>query len=220
MHFHDFCCSNAEIIHQIALQEGLLEPPLPASPWGATIVEVGVETGETSRRLLELLPAHVRLIGVDPFSYNGTLSAELSKAERRQRDELQMRYDPAWLRQLAESVESMYAKVQPAGRAQLIRVGSPAAAEDPRIEAAGADLVFIDGDHSLTAVQRDIAAWLRVLQRSCKSAPVPRRCVLAGHDYTFMFPGVLTAVEDLVKDGSVLNLAANAVWWVSLPLEP
>lgn len=62
------------------------------------------------------------------------------------------------------------------------------------------DVVYLDGDHSLTAVRADIRAWMPKLKRGGW---------LAGHDYHWEFPGVLRAVHELVgkpervfRDGS------------------
>ena len=90
--------------------------------WGSTIVEVGVETGETSRNLLARLPEHVRLVGVDPFMYNSTGDVELSKDEAWERFEIEVnfRYDSMWLEQQAAAVRREYESVQPSGRAQLL----------------------------------------------------------------------------------------------------
>jgi len=257
--FHKYCCSSAEVIHQIARSTGLLQLDGPAVAantyqWGATIVEVGVETGTTSRRLLELLPRHVRLVGVDPFIYN--TSANLSTDDQWVRQELSPRYGEEWLAEQALKVERIYADAQPAGRARFLNQASPGAASDPLFRARsqdddkadpaiadagwGADMVFLDGDHSEEAVARDLEAWLRTIcaaKDSEHSGRVPDQLhILAGHDFTFMFPGVLTAVTDLSarlyksisgnasagegdSEGAVgvpIHLASNAVWWIPI----
>lgn len=48
------------------------------------------------------------------------------------------------------------------------------------------DLVMIDGNHEQAAVEADLGAWL---------AKVKPGGVLAGHDFTAEFPGVLAAVK-------------------------
>lgn len=62
------------------------------------------------------------------------------------------------------------------------------------------DVVYLDGDHSLTAVRADIRAWMPKLRPGGW---------LAGHDYYWEFPGVLRGVHELVgkpervfRDGS------------------
>eukprot|EP00927_Polykrikos_kofoidii_P066216 TRINITY_DN61855_c0_g1_i1.p1 TRINITY_DN61855_c0_g1~~TRINITY_DN61855_c0_g1_i1.p1 ORF type:complete len:531 (+),score=95.87 TRINITY_DN61855_c0_g1_i1:95-1594(+) len=239
--FHPFCCSNAEVIVQIAEFHHLIgSPTLSSDEWGPRIVEVGVETGETSRLLLEMLPPNVRLVGVDPFFYGSVSDSELTVDERWQRQELDLRYDKNWLEALAVSVEQLYANVTPAGRARLLRKASPGAASDPSLWAdGGTHFVFVDGDHAYAAVNRDLAAWFRLLNSSddglLTSRPASRR-VLAGHDFTHMHVGVVQAVGELAMEfcqlgfceefssdvvaakATAVHLAANGVWWIPLPL--
>ena len=49
------------------------------------------------------------------------------------------------------------------------------------------DFVFIDGDHEQSAVAADIRAWF---------PKVKVGGIIAGHDYSSMFPGVIAAVEE------------------------
>lgn len=266
--FHEFCCSSGEVLGQLVEAWDLFkERPLGGTGWSARFVEIGVETGRTSRELLKLLPQHVQLVGVDPYRYDEGL--DLNGAERWQREEMSFRYDTSWLENLAAGVEELYNTTPgPPGRARLLRKTSLDAADDPMFagDAAGVstDMVFVDGDHAEVAVQRDIAAWLRVLKASRGWGPVGggRQRILAGHDFTFMFPGVITAVFDLAEElaaetaearqacemvagdeGAIkghgcgghlvgagasnfagngssaasVHVAANAVWWVSVP---
>lgn len=52
------------------------------------------------------------------------------------------------------------------------------------------DFVFIDGDHSEESVRSDIEAWL---------PKVKQGGVIAGHDYTNNWPGVVAAVSQYFK---------------------
>jgi hypothetical protein len=58
-----------------------------------------------------------------------------------------------------------------------------------RYENGSLDFVFIDGGHSYKEVKADIQAWL---------PKVKKGGVLAGHDYSKSFPGVVQAVRELL----------------------
>lgn len=207
--FHDYCCSSGEVIASIVRQSGFTSDNI-------TLAEVGVETGETSAELLALLPERVRLVGVDPFNYQVT-AAQLTGLEKEQRELLSLRYKQWWLRGIEAAAEAVYSAAPE--RAELRKTTSAEAGER-FIE--GADLVFLDADHSSVAVARDIEVWLRVLV----ARPGVGRRVLAGHDFTLMFPGVLKNVLNLAAElraghghlhgSGVLNLATNSVWWFNL----
>jgi cephalosporin hydroxylase len=83
-------------------------------------------------------------------------------------------------------------------RVTLKRCDSSEAAEftPPRSR----DLVFIDGDHSKAAVEDDIRAW---------RSRVKAGGLLAGHDYCRAFPGVVAAVDLLLKPQLVVH---GTVW--------
>jgi len=63
------------------------------------------------------------------------------------------------------------------------------------------DMVFIDAGHSYEECKNDIELWL----------PKCRK-IIAGHDYTKGYPGVIKAVSEKF---SKINLI-NSVWWVEL----
>jgi predicted O-methyltransferase YrrM len=52
------------------------------------------------------------------------------------------------------------------------------------------DFIFLDADHSYSGVRADLAAWYPKLKSTG---------VIAGHDYTKLWPGVIQAVEEFVK---------------------
>ncbi len=54
------------------------------------------------------------------------------------------------------------------------------------------DFVFIDGDHRYEGVRKDIDAWYPIVRSGG---------VIAGHDYTHEFPGVLQAVKERFPRG-------------------
>ena len=70
------------------------------------------------------------------------------------------------------------------------------------------DFVFIDADHSYEAVRRDIEAW----------APKVRAGgVLAGHDYSVDFPGVIRAVTEYLSKYDAERKIRGRSWWFRKP---
>ena len=68
------------------------------------------------------------------------------------------------------------------------------------------DLVFVDADHSESAVRRDVSAWLPKLRPGG---------VIAGHDFGGdRHPGVERAVTDLFRGHAHgVKVDADKVWW-------
>lgn len=64
-----------------------------------------------------------------------------------------------------------------------------------------ADMVFIDSAHDEASVRRDIALARRLLRPGG---------LLCGHDYSESWPGVKSAVDDLVPDASS---GPCSIWW-------
>lgn len=60
------------------------------------------------------------------------------------------------------------------------------------------DLLFIDASHEYDAVKRDIELY------------VSKTKVLAGHDFTRVFPGVVAAVDELIPDREIVN--GTTIW--------
>lgn len=69
------------------------------------------------------------------------------------------------------------------------------------------DFIYLDGDHSYEAVKADIAAWLP----KCRG-------VIAGHDYTAAFPGVIQAVTE--QFGEVQVDPVSSSWAVVVGQPP
>jgi predicted O-methyltransferase YrrM len=67
------------------------------------------------------------------------------------------------------------------------------------------DLVFIDAGHSFEQVQADIKAWL---------PKVKKGGIIAGHDYSVDWPGVIQAVNE--KFGSRSVIVRHGMWFVRL----
>lgn len=61
------------------------------------------------------------------------------------------------------------------------------------------DLLYIDAGHEYHQVKSDIAAWLPHVRAGG---------IIAGHDYSDAFAGVVRAVDELGADG-----VQNAIWW-------
>ena len=144
------------------------------------IVEVGVDSGGLS---VELLQSHQGLnwLGVDLYS----------------------RVDLYGLKGAQQLVEARAALGAWLGtRAQLLLDYSHTA---PRCcPGKQFDLVFIDAEHEMEAVVRDVAAWSPLLRLGG---------VLMGHDYAKIWPGVIQAVHRSVPANSTLHLAPDMVFW-------
>jgi len=71
------------------------------------------------------------------------------------------------------------------------------------------DLVFLDARHDYQAVAEDIEAWRPKLQTGG---------ILAGHDFSWMFPPVAMAVyaEAFRTPERTIHLAPDGVWWFQL----
>lgn len=68
------------------------------------------------------------------------------------------------------------------------------------------DLVFIDGDHCYEAVKHDIHNWKKKIHPGG---------ILAGHDYSSQFPGVVQAVDECLKDQ--FQVGEDAIWFTQVP---
>jgi hypothetical protein len=150
-------------------------------PPAATVVEVGVWKGDLAVRLLKARPA-LRMVLVDPWlagAQHPSWAASGAELATRTQAELDAIY--------AGVVEA----VRPYGdRARILRL--------PSVDAAGlvadgsCDAVFLDAEHTRTAVMTDIAAW---------RPKVRPGGWIGGHDYGHpRFPGVQAAVEASVVD--------------------
>ena len=71
------------------------------------------------------------------------------------------------------------------------------------------DLVYIDGNHAYEYVQEDIANY---------HDRISPGGILAGHDYTWSWQGVIRAVEEFNQEtNSQLQLDLHGDWWFELP---
>merc|ERR1740129_706130 len=152
------------------LLEGLQAERGGGSDHPLLMAEVGVWTAELSAELLARF-AGLRMLLVDPYHLRvggppGGASGEQGYS--------------------VSALDSGVERTQPfRSRATFVVQGSTEAA---RWVAPGSlDLVFVDGDHSLEGASVDIRAWWPALRPGG---------VLAGHDYTLTWPGVVRAVDD------------------------
>ena len=58
------------------------------------------------------------------------------------------------------------------------------------------DFIFIDADHSYEAIQRDIKNWYPKLKQEG---------IIAGHDYTIGWPGVVQAVDEFFGKNNIIS---------------
>lgn len=89
---------------------------------------------------------------------------------------------------------------------KIVRKKSTEAAKDYEDESL--DIVFIDACHEYECVSEDIAAWL---------PKVKIGGILAGHDFTASFPGVIKAVQELLP---IDQIETTEMCWVYTKNKP
>jgi hypothetical protein len=143
------------------------------------IVEVGVDRGLFSKRLIDRFPGH--LIGVDP--YNSWPDGDEQGLDTRQPDYMQ----------------AVLATQQWSDRVRFFRERSPdIIAKLPQHILDDIGCVYIDGKHDRASVEADIRGWWDVL---------PDDGMLAGHDYDQTHPDVVDAVNDFSdRTGAVVRI--------------
>lgn len=62
------------------------------------------------------------------------------------------------------------------------------------------DFCFIDADHSYESVKKDILSWYPKIKKGG---------IIAGHDYSTYHPGVIKAIDELIKNKIVYE---SSVW--------
>jgi len=68
------------------------------------------------------------------------------------------------------------------------------------------DAVFIDAIVQVATVKQDFEVWLPKMRRG---APV----LIAGHDFSPQWPGVVQAVHEQRAGGQEVILASDWMWW-------
>ncbi len=69
------------------------------------------------------------------------------------------------------------------------------------------DFIYIDGNHSYNQVWRDLTHYRAKLNEGG---------ILAGHDFTGVFPGVVLAVVEYAQAHGLQLQASKADWWLQL----
>lgn len=152
------------------------------------VVEIGVFAGMLAYNLLKDLD-FIMLIGIDPYiGSDGTFPGNFSDS-----------LDPDLAMYKAMTVMEPYGQ-----RAQLVTMSSQDAAA--KIGAGEVDALFVDGCHLYDCVQQDFDLWLPKLRRGVET-------LVAGHDYSPQWPGVVRAVHERRAGGRQVNLASDWVFW-------
>jgi len=155
------------------------------------MAEVGVWTSELSSVLLERFPA-LQMLLVDP--YHLRVGGSLGGASGNQG------FSTAALEKSLEVTQPY--------RARATHVVQSSIEAASWVAPRSLDLVFIDGDHSHEGARSDIHAWWPLLRNGG---------VLAGHDYTFTWPGVVRAVNEFALTKGLAVHFTPEVWWLEQP---
>lgn len=152
------------------------------------VVEVGVFRADLSKFLLEQLP-FVQLLGVDPYvGTDGTFPGDFS-----------VTLNPDSALSAARAVYESFG-----GRAQLLQATSEVAAQE--VPDGGVDAVFVDGCHLYECVAQDLEAWVPKLRPGSGA-------LLAGHDFSPQWPGVVRAVHERRGGGQRVFLGQDWTYW-------
>jgi Methyltransferase domain len=152
-----------------------------------TLVEIGVNRGETSQLLRHLFP-HAALYLIDPWKLSADYSLSGTPISRKNKH-----YENAY-----QNVLSLF---EDDPKVTLLRMSSSEGIHHVPDEL---DLVFIDANHEYAQVRKDILAWLPKVRSGG---------LLAGHDYDQnipMFSGVKQAVDEIF--GRKILLGKDRVW--------
>ena len=148
------------------------------------ICEVGSWMGRSTRALVDNTPGTV--LAVDTWA--GTID---------ERDHAKVD-DPE---QLFQEFQTNMVGV-PEGKLSLIRGLSLDAAQICKEQNKQFDMIFIDADHSYESVKADILAWFPLLVDGG---------ILCGHDYMYMWPGVVKAINEIFPDHI---MCSDTIWGV------
>ena len=154
------------------------------------VAEVGVWLGESAYFLAQFFPeAHLYL--VDPWKPSS--------------EYLEKGHAPSFLQKdYNRAHENVKRLLQDNPQVSILKKTSQEALS---LVPNNLDLVFIDGDHSYQAVKQDILSWKKKVRPGG---------ILAGHDYSPEFPGVVQAVDECLKDQ--LQLGEETIWFIQVPL--
>jgi len=155
------------------------------------MAEVGVWTSELSAALLESFPA-LQMLLVDP--YHLRVGGSLGGASGDQGFSV-------------AALEKSLEVTQP-HRARATHIVQSSIEAASWVAPRSLDLAFIDGDHSHEGARSDIHAWWPLLKNGG---------LLAGHDYTFTWPGVVRAVNEFALTKGLAVHFTPEVWWLEQP---
>lgn len=128
----------------------------------SVFVEIGSWCGRSSRAIADNLPVDALLVCVDTFNgSSGEPDAHVT-AKEREGDGVYMKF-----------LANLYDHIR-LGRVMPLRMESANAAAWLNSQSIIADTIFIDGDHSMEGVKRDIEAWQPLLKKGG---------MFCGHDY-------------------------------------
>jgi len=152
------------------------------------LVEIGVFSGILADKLLNELD-FIQMIGIDPYiGSDGTFPGTFSET-----------LDPDVAMYKAALTMEPHGK-----RAALWTVSSEAAAAS--MPAGMVDALFVDGCHLYDCVRQDFDLWLPKLRRDAET-------LVAGHDFSPQWPGVVRAVHEQRPGGQVVNLGSDWLFW-------
>eukprot|EP00929_Paragymnodinium_shiwhaense_P061387 TRINITY_DN30657_c0_g1_i1.p1 TRINITY_DN30657_c0_g1~~TRINITY_DN30657_c0_g1_i1.p1 ORF type:complete len:439 (-),score=95.34 TRINITY_DN30657_c0_g1_i1:152-1468(-) len=153
-----------------------------------SVAEIGVFAGHLSHIMLRDCD-FVTLLGVDPYiGSDGTFPGNFSET---------LDADLAFYK----AVQGMLPYEE---RASLLKETSEDAAK--QIPDGSLDVVFIDGCHLYDCVKTDFDVWLPKLRRGVE-------VLVAGHDFSPQWPGVVRAVHEQRSGGREVNLASDWLFW-------
>eukprot|EP00438_Fugacium_kawagutii_P009032 Skav202967 [mRNA] locus=scaffold2274:379933:380946:- [translate_table: standard] len=157
------------------------------------VVEIGVFVGQLSQFLLQSLD-FVQLVGVDPYlGKDGTFPGHFSR---------DLHPDIAF--QQAASLYQSFGE-----RAMLLPTTSQEAAAS--LADSSVDAVFIDGCHLYSCVKTDFRTWMPKLRKDAE-------VLVAGHDFSPQWPGVVQAVHEERSGGSDVTISTDWLfWWFQSP---
>lgn len=144
--------------------------------------EIGVGSGPTCRALMERFPT-LKWIAVDhyPTGYPDGRGEPMTPERQ-------------------DNVRSVFSRLYLQYRPRLQYIDKPSTEAASQIEDLSLDIVFIDDDHSYEGCRASIEAWAPKIRPGGW---------LTGHDYCHAYPGVIRAVDEIVKDPI---LKSDSVW--------
>lgn len=163
------------------------------------IVEIGVAYGYHAEQILDACPM-IRYLGIDPFvaGYDAT-DALATDVQRLFRDTPENS-----MHRLYQSVTAKLA-ARFKGRAAVWRMHSQEAADF--FPDRGFDLVYVDGDHTLEGVTKDLSAWIPKIKPGG---------IFCGDDYDW--DGVRQAVNKFAAQrGLALAPSPPKKWLIRIP---